>query len=47
MMLLEPGKPTLVLYPGGRISFGLIDGGEEHNIIARDDQFLTLNLAVQ
>ena len=30
-MLLEPGKQTLALYPGCRISFGLTDGGEEHN----------------
>jgi len=46
-MLLEAGKQTLALYPGCRISFGLIDGGEEHNIIDRDDKFLMLNLAVQ
>ena len=46
-MLLEPGKQTLALYPGCRISFGLIEGCEERNKIDRDDQSLTLNLAVQ
>jgi hypothetical protein len=46
-MLLEHGKQILALYPGCRISFGLIDGGEELNIIDGDGQFLMLNLAVQ